>query len=334
MKKLKLSIPTSCHENWDAMTPNDQGRFCGACNKSVIDFTDMSDRQMIAFFKQPLASVCGRLHPDQLYRDIILPRKRLPWIKYFFQFAVPAFLVSLKATAQIGTTKGKLVAICRPPIVGDTIVKPMVLGRMAPPPQFQAVIPEISGRVVDSNGEPVAFATVMLKGTNTGVQTAADGKFNLKDKNLHGKILVASAVGLKTIEQKIADLETVTLQLSQLSLTGEVVLVAAIFAPRPKNQIEIIQQRIDSAFSRFSVYPNPASVNSQIIINTKKLENGLYSVTIMSAAGEKMQTLEITIIQKAQLVQLQLPNPAPGVHFISLFNKKTNKIFVEKLVLQ
>jgi len=83
MKKIHLSIPRPCHENWDAMTPSDKGRFCASCQKTVIDFTNMSDRQLAAFFKKPPSSVCGRVYDDQLNRGIEIPRKRIPWIKYF-----------------------------------------------------------------------------------------------------------------------------------------------------------------------------------------------------------------------------------------------------------
>src|SRR6185436_3832810 len=100
-KKIQLSIPTPCHENWDAMTPVEKGRFCGSCQKQVVDFSTMSDRQVAEFFKKPsTGSVCGRFMSDQLGRIIEIPKKRIPWLKYFFQFAVPAFLVSLKSSAQ------------------------------------------------------------------------------------------------------------------------------------------------------------------------------------------------------------------------------------------
>ncbi len=39
---LKLSIPKPCHEDWAAMTPNEQGRHCAVCAKTVTDFTQMS----------------------------------------------------------------------------------------------------------------------------------------------------------------------------------------------------------------------------------------------------------------------------------------------------
>jgi len=92
-KKFQLQIPEPCHENWNKMAPGDKGRFCGSCQKTVVDFTEMSDMQLVAFFKKPsTGSVCGRFYNDQLDRDYGIPKKRLPWLKYFFQFSIPVFL--------------------------------------------------------------------------------------------------------------------------------------------------------------------------------------------------------------------------------------------------
>jgi len=83
MKKFQIKISEPCHENWDAMTQQDKGRFCASCQKTVVDFSNMSDRQIADFFKKPAGSVCGRFHSDQLERTIEAPKKRLPWVKYF-----------------------------------------------------------------------------------------------------------------------------------------------------------------------------------------------------------------------------------------------------------
>src|SRR5882672_521370 len=97
-KQIQLNIPEPCHEDWDKMNPVEKGRFCDSCQKQVIDFTNMSDVQLATFFKKPsTGSVCGRFYQDQLDREMGIPRKRIPWIKYFFQIALPAFLVSAKA---------------------------------------------------------------------------------------------------------------------------------------------------------------------------------------------------------------------------------------------
>ncbi len=55
------------------MTPNNDGRFCSKCSKTVIDFTDWSDERLYLFFEGNKADVCGRLHVSQLNRVINIP---------------------------------------------------------------------------------------------------------------------------------------------------------------------------------------------------------------------------------------------------------------------
>ncbi len=149
-KKIQLTIAEPCHESWDGMTPVEKGKYCGSCQKQVVDFSDMSDRQVAEFFKKPsTGSVCGRFMTDQLDRPIEIPRKRIPWVKYFFQIALPAFLVSMKVSAsktqgeiKVNKVSGKdttrrpvyddykmMGMVARPqnikPFMGDTIVKPV-----------------------------------------------------------------------------------------------------------------------------------------------------------------------------------------------------------------
>jgi hypothetical protein len=49
-KYLHLDIPEPCHEDWHKMSPEAQGRYCGSCQKTVTDFTSMSDTQLVALF--------------------------------------------------------------------------------------------------------------------------------------------------------------------------------------------------------------------------------------------------------------------------------------------
>ncbi len=97
MKKLSISIKSPCHESWDEMLPFEKGKFCRSCQKTVVDFTAMSDRQLADFFKQPRANLCGHFHADQLERDLVINKKRIPWVRYFFQFTWPAMVLLLKS---------------------------------------------------------------------------------------------------------------------------------------------------------------------------------------------------------------------------------------------
>lgn len=78
---MPLHIPSPCHENWENMTPNQQGRHCQACCKTVVDFTQMTNDEVLNYFAQHQGQkVCGRLHKSQLAQtevEIIVPQSVL-----------------------------------------------------------------------------------------------------------------------------------------------------------------------------------------------------------------------------------------------------------------
>jgi hypothetical protein len=99
-KYLSIQIPVNCHEDWDSMTAATQGRYCNSCEKTVIDFTNMSDTQLANFFAKKKENVCGRFYSDQLNTTIAMPKREIPWLKYFFTITLPAFLFSQKGFGQ------------------------------------------------------------------------------------------------------------------------------------------------------------------------------------------------------------------------------------------
>lgn len=72
LDKFKVVIPKPCHENWQQMTPDEQGRFCGVCVRSVIDFTEMNDAQVKTFFYENAGKkICGRFRNEQVDDGLI-----------------------------------------------------------------------------------------------------------------------------------------------------------------------------------------------------------------------------------------------------------------------
>ena len=70
MKKttFKLELTNPCHENVEGMQANEQGFFCAACQKNVIDFTNKTPyeiTQIIAALPDR-NNFCGRFFTDQL----------------------------------------------------------------------------------------------------------------------------------------------------------------------------------------------------------------------------------------------------------------------------
>src|SRR5690606_10505038 len=82
----------------------------------------------------------------------------------------------------------------------------------------------VSGKVLDPEGNPVIGATVSIKGTTTGSKTDVDGIFRI---NLPqgDEILVISYVGYKTQEYPVNNQKSLTLTLEPVDALDEVVVV-------------------------------------------------------------------------------------------------------------
>ncbi|HVV07067.1 MAG TPA: hypothetical protein VHC96_22720 [Puia sp.] len=62
-KKTQLFISNPCHEQWDTMQPDARGRFCGACRKTVVDFTAMSDQALLAWLNKVVRLAARPVNP-------------------------------------------------------------------------------------------------------------------------------------------------------------------------------------------------------------------------------------------------------------------------------
>lgn len=70
--KSKITIPKPCHENWNAMTPKEKGRFCSSCSKTVVDFTKKSASEIKEYLMDKKQErVCGRFYKKQLDSIVI-----------------------------------------------------------------------------------------------------------------------------------------------------------------------------------------------------------------------------------------------------------------------
>jgi hypothetical protein len=112
-KQLKLAIPTPCHEDWNTMTATESGKFCAACQKTVIDFSRMSDTEIIHYFSDFKGETCGRLTEKQLNSVIAEPLVLKP--NYRWAWALSALLLPTVAASQ--TVKNSVPTEIRDPSV-------------------------------------------------------------------------------------------------------------------------------------------------------------------------------------------------------------------------
>lgn len=60
-------IPKPCFEDWESMSPEEKGRFCSVCSKTVIDFTQKQPHEIQQIMEEKKGErVCGKFYDHQL----------------------------------------------------------------------------------------------------------------------------------------------------------------------------------------------------------------------------------------------------------------------------
>ncbi|OUR95058.1 hypothetical protein A9Q87_00515 [Flavobacteriales bacterium 34_180_T64] len=228
-KVIQINIPKPCHEDWNKMTLEDKGRHCQVCEKTVIDFTKTTDEQIIKTLGAQ-GSLCGRFKKNQLDRDIVLSRKDRNNYLSFVASSLFAFL-SIGTQEVKAQNKDKIIKV-------DSLTRQSIKDKVGTSILNKKMI---TGMVTDeTNGYPLPFINIIIKGTTSGTQTDFDGKFRLKvAKN---DILVFSYLGMKTKEIVISKQHNL-----HLSLTLEEDLMGDIFIVTGKTATEQLytQEELD-----------------------------------------------------------------------------------------
>ncbi|MCW5910361.1 MAG: carboxypeptidase-like regulatory domain-containing protein [Cyclobacteriaceae bacterium] len=222
-KSFVLTVPTPCHENWNAFTPTQKGKFCGTCRKEVIDFTTWTDAEIKQYFKAGKGSTCGRFAQHQLktYRTETPAKARSAWA------AIVAFLMLLiHEPAEAQTT---------PDPVHQEQVDEQKKGGFKVKALASITVKGIVMDDVDSLGLP--GVNVVRKGTSEGTVTDAAGRFELTINHpSENETLVVSFIGLKTVELAISPNQDTHMKIMMTydvnALLGEIVVGGAISVKR------------------------------------------------------------------------------------------------------
>ncbi len=111
------------------------------------------------------------------------------------------------------------VIISRTVVIKDkALTNPLPTEEALPPPPI-----EVKGRVVDENGQPVAGASVQVKGTTNGTSTDANGNFTLS--NVDDKAtLVITSVNIEPMEVKLNGRSSLTISAKTAVKEEEIVM--------------------------------------------------------------------------------------------------------------
>jgi hypothetical protein len=72
-----ITLDEPCAERWGRMARVPGGRHCAACQRTVVDFTRMSDAEVVAFLRRE-PTTCGRFTENQLDRPLLGAAEPVP----------------------------------------------------------------------------------------------------------------------------------------------------------------------------------------------------------------------------------------------------------------
>lgn len=226
---MKLTVPEPCSEDYFKMSSAERGRFCSSCKKEVIDFTVLSEYQILEIFRNNNSKMCGRINPDQLekdYKTATSGGKKSTWV---------AALFSTLMVLSSSTSKGAITNHVLPKIQLDLSARRVTDGRT---PAQKDSVKLLKGRVVDDKGEGLPGASIQIKGTSIKAVATTDGRFEINipvntrlseaelQVNFIGFIpLFKNLKGYKDDEQLVMSLHP--------ALLGEVALVGGVICKKP-----------------------------------------------------------------------------------------------------
>ncbi len=159
-RTITISIPEPCHEQWERMESRCGGNYCHQCQKTVIDFSALSDQELLDKLSASQEGVCGRFDTSQVNRVITdSSRSRRPLLpafalSSFLSMVFPGMLKAQRADTTIQVSKPAYDTSCVP---------------------F-----EFYGEVLDAVEKiPIPGATIKCRGLNLGTVSSSEGKFHL-----------------------------------------------------------------------------------------------------------------------------------------------------------
>jgi CarboxypepD_reg-like domain len=219
-RNVSLSISKPCSEKFGEFQKTSTGGFCNLCQKEVVDFTNMSDGEILQYFKNGQKNTCGRFRESQLktYPEVIPSKKKLNFN------LLGAGLISFSLVSLLSTTNSYAQHSEQSTIMQKTQKE----NSKQQNANFQANNNEhiVEGIVIGEDKMPISGVAVVLKGSMIGVSTDINGKFRFPQPLKEGNVLIFSFVGFISqeiiISKKALDTLHITLKDDYCSLMGEV----------------------------------------------------------------------------------------------------------------
>jgi len=197
--KFKIQISNPCQEEWEGMQMHPTGKFCSSCQKSVVDFTQFSDRDLQNWFNKNQGKSCGRFNPEQL--DRLIQEKSNYTIHKFKPGLVAASLLAFLSVPKLVNANSAKAPYTQ--TEGQKAKSFLTAAGEVLPDTLRT----IKGHVVDKDDkQPVVGAIVSVNNKLALAYTDLKGNFEIRlPANFSGQNcdLTVSWIGYKTLNSKI-----------------------------------------------------------------------------------------------------------------------------------
>lgn len=178
------------------MTPEEQGRHCTKCSKTVFDVENWSDEEVLSTYEENNKSLCIRIPSDRLASTSTTTHRT--W-KYYLISGLAFFMLFVKKTF----------------IKAQTVIKSNDKESKDTTKHMENVV--VNGVVKDTLNGPsaVAYANVYIKKDGqvlTGTISDTSGKFELNTQNLEPSDtleLVVESIGYEAISKKFTPRDSI-----------------------------------------------------------------------------------------------------------------------------
>lgn len=361
-QQIQINIAEPCHENWNNMLPTDQGRFCMSCQQQVVDFSAMTDKEIIEHISAASKSICGRAGNDQLNRLLAAPPEpRRIWWRYWMGLAASFILLSAKTSAQLRYPKHPTVHT--PPKQKKLPPPSIIMGTVAMVDGKKPVTIQVSGKVVDEKNNSIPYATVRLIGGDAAMAADSAGFFQLSTTaDLSAVSLSVSSVGYGSKTMALGDTDgikksaasggRVIIDMGNVLLSRQTLKEVVVMG----NKTELVSivaggisfcrkstryEKIKNSFKEFAgvnevkVYPNPVSVQGSFNISFAVKEAGRYNVQFTDAAGKILGGRQINLTHNKQVEHFEGNIFAgTGIYFVTVIGSQNNKVYSNKVLVQ
>ena len=243
-KSIQLSISKPCDQNFKDFKSTKSGGFCASCQKEVIDFSKLSDREISTFFAEQNKGTCGRFRPDQLksYAIPTIPElKSNAWLRTAFGISLVGLMGThpLKAQSNEQSQATPTINLENKAFMEET-------------EQFVEVPLNdtlTKGQVLDAEtGEAIPFANVFLRSKGIGTSTDFDGKFTFPKQLEEGDTLIVQFIGYSNkiikIDKQILESRTLSVRMRE----SEIVFMGEVQVNTPYRSKTSFWQRLKAKF--------------------------------------------------------------------------------------